>query len=73
MKENSAAQELIMDNEEDMTLSQLGTCRIGHSSDIATEDLSTNDCETKKSDESDGVNDNLPMPTSKLTVKLKNT
>ena len=47
-----------MDDEEDMTLSQLGTCRIGHSSDIATEDLSTNDCETKKSDESDGVNNN---------------
>ena len=57
MKENSAAQELIMDDKEDMTLSQLATCQIGNNDGIATGVLSTSDCDRKKSDESDELND----------------
>ena len=56
LEENSAAQELIMNDKEDMTLSQLATCQIGHSNNIARGVLSTKDCDTKKSDESDKLN-----------------
>ena len=72
MKENSATQELIMDDEEDVTQSQSTTYQIEHSNDIATGVLSTNDCDTKKS--INLMNSMIiPMTTSKLTEKLKNT
>ena len=47
-----------MDDEEDMTLSLLGTCQFGHRNAMATTDLSTDDCDRKDSDELDEVNNN---------------
>ena len=41
-----------------MTLLQLASCLFGHSNDISTWDLSTVDCDTKGSDESNEVNNN---------------
>ena len=37
------SREVIMDDKEDMTLSQLGTCQFGHNNDIAKKDLSADD------------------------------
>ena len=48
----------IVDDQKKMTLFQLASCQFGHINDIATRDLSTDDCDTKVSDELDGVNDN---------------
>ena len=41
-----------------MTLLRLASCHFIHSNDIATGDLSIDDCDTKESDESDEVNNN---------------
>ena len=57
LKENSPAQERIIDDEDDMTLSQLVTCQIGNNNDITTGILSTNDYNMRNSDESDRLDD----------------
>ena len=44
---------IIVDDQENMTLFQLSSCRLGYSNDIAT-----GDCDTKESDELDKVNNN---------------
>ena len=48
---------VIMDNEEDMTLSQLATYQIGNNNGISTGALSTNNCDMKNLDESGKLND----------------
>ena len=58
LKEDLATKNLIMDDQENMTLLQLDSCWFGHSNDIATGDLSTDDYDTKESDELDEVSDN---------------
>ena len=57
LKEVSAAQKLIVDDEVDMTLTQLATCQIGNNNDITTGVLSTNICNMKNSDKADKLND----------------
>ena len=48
----------IVDDQENMTLFQLVSCWLGHSSGIATGDLSTDYYGKKESDDSDKANDN---------------
>ena len=60
------SRELTTDDKEDMTLSQLGTSQFGHSNDIATKDLSADDCDRNESDELEGSNDN-----TNKSIKIK--
>ena len=59
MEGNSALKELIMDDEEDMTLGQLASGPIGKNNDASTGVLSMTECNMEDSAESDKLNEGI--------------